>query len=567
MRRSTSILAPELLVPGIDDPHRYSIRWVGSMLAPETGDYEFVIRTHHATRLWINDDRGPVIDAWVKSGNEIEYKTSVYLVGGRAYPLRLEFSKVKFDVEDFKTQNKRREILWFLPISTAFVVDRLPSLAESWLEPLPPTSVTLLWHRPHGVTEPIPTRFLSPDPVPESFNCTVPFPPDDRSYGWERGTAVSEAWDEATSSAAIQAAGYVVTHLNELAGTREDDKDRNQRLRNSAREFARRAFRHPLDVALSHAYVDKLFDEADEPETAVRRVALLVLKSPRFLFREVGGGSDEFDTAARLSFGLWDTIPDQELLAAASSNALSSDDQVRQQAERMLTDLRARTKLHDFLLTWLNVGSEVDLSKDLDRFPKFDAAVVADLRTSLELFLDDVLWSQDADYRRLFLTDSVLLNNRLANFYGAEAQSRDFTMVKLDNGKRAGVLTHPYLMARFSHRSETSPILRGVFLARGILGQSLRPPPQAFTPLAPELNPDLTTRERVTLQTRDATCMSCHHIINPLGFTLERFDAAGRYRDYDNGKPVDANTEYKAADGTTIKLNGRSRIGRVSGKQ
>ena len=111
-------------------------------------------------------------------------------------------------------------------------------------------------------------------------------------------------------------------------------------------------------------------------------------------------------------------------------------------------------------------------------------------------------------------------------------------------------------MARFSHRSETSPIHRGVFLARGILGQSLRPPPQAFTPLAPELHPDLTTRERITLQTQDDTCMSCHHIINPLGFTLERFDAVGRYRDSENGKPVDATTEYQASDGTTTRLNG-----------
>jgi hypothetical protein len=118
------------------------------------------------------------------------------------------------------------------------------------------------------------------------------------------------------------------------------------------------------------------------------------------------------------------------------------------------------------------------------------------------------------------------------------------------------VLSHPYLMASFATGGESSPIHRGVFLARGVLGVALRQPPEAVAPFAPELHPNLTTRERVALQTRPAACMTCHGVINPLGFTLEHFDAIGRYRDRDNDKPVDATARYQARDGKSVEVNG-----------
>jgi hypothetical protein len=132
----------------------------------------------------------------------------------------------------------------------------------------------------------------------------------------------------------------------------------------------------------------------------------------------------------------------------------------------------------------------------------------------------------------------------------------DFQKVKLDAGKRAGVLSHPYLMSHFSHEGVSSPIHRGVFLARGVLGVALRPPPEAVAPLAPALHPTLTTRQRVILQTNPSSCMTCHGVINPLGFTLENFDAVGRYRDRDNDKPIDASGSYQGRDGKTVRVNG-----------
>ena len=152
---------------------------------------------------------------------------------------------------------------------------------------------------------------------------------------------------------------------------------------------------------------------------------LLTLKSPRFLYREVGGGPDGYDVAARLSFGLWDSLPDDELLdAAAAGQARRRASRSPQQAERMLADPRAKAKLREFLLTWLKVDHAPDLAKDPKRFPGFDAAVASDLRTSLELFLDDVVWSDASDFRQLLLADDVYLNGRLAKFYGADLPRR-----------------------------------------------------------------------------------------------------------------------------------------------
>ena len=140
--------------------------------------------------------------------------------------------------------------------------------------------------------------------------------------------------------------------------------------------------------------------------------------------------------------------------------------------------------------------------------------------------------------------------------------------MKLDAGKRAGVLTHPYLMAAFAYTAESSPIHRGVFLARGVLGVALRPPPGGVRPARRRTcTPSLTTRERVALQTAAATAMSCHGIINPLGFTLENFDAVGRFRDKDNGKPVDATGGYQTRAGKTVAFTGARELADVPGRQ
>ncbi|HEV3236537.1 MAG TPA: DUF1592 domain-containing protein, partial [Gemmataceae bacterium] len=431
------------------DGNQFSIRWSGSVLAPETGEYEFIVRTEHSMRFWVNDLKTPFIDALVKSGNDTEHHGSIFLLGGRAYPMRLEFSKAKQGVDDSK-ENKPKPVK---------------------------ASIALEWKLPQRAAEVIPERCLAPKTFPEVLVLTTAFPPDDRSVGYERGTRISKAWDKATTDAAIEVAGYVASHFRDLANIPDSAADPKPALKEFCARFAERAFRRPLTDEQKRLIIDRSIDSVPDPELAVKRVVLFVLKSPRFLYREVGESGDGYDVASRISFGLWDSLPDKELLEAANAGKLAQREQVIHQAERMAGDARTRSKLREFMFQWLKVDNVPELAKDRKTYPEFDAAMASDLRTSLDLFLEDVLWSPASDFRQLLLSDSLFLNGRLAKFYGANLPpDSPFQKVTVKPNERAGVLSHPYLMAAFSYTGSTSPIHRGVFLARNVLGRVLQPP-------------------------------------------------------------------------------------------
>jgi len=518
------------------DPLQFSIRWEGAVLAPETGLYEFVVRTDHAARLWVNNLRQPLIDAWVKSGDNTEYREQIFLLAGRLYPLRLEFSKGKQGVDDSKKNPFRKPR---------------------------PAFISLQWRRPQRGTEVIPARFLRPQLVPPVAVIDVPFPPDDRSFGWERGTAISKEWETAVLEAAIQTANYVAERLDELAGPAGGN--RPQALRRFAERFVETAFRRPLKPEEKELYIHKQFTAAaGDDRLAIKRVVLLTLQSPRFLFPELGELPEDYAIAARLALILWDSLPDQTLLTAAAAGRLRDPEEIRRQAERMLNDLRAKAKLRDFLLTWLRADTPKELSKDTQKFPGFDAHLAADLRTSLELFLEDWLERPDAELKELFLSTEVFFNRRLADFYGVPwpEGATGFQKIRFEPQHRAGILTHPYLLALLSYSKESSPIHRGVFVGRALLGLSIRPPMDAFTPLPAELHPKLTTRQRVELQTRPAECAKCHAVMNPLGYPLEQFDAVGRFRLVDNGQPVDSTGQYETRHGQIVRFQNAQELAR-----
>ena len=515
------------------EPYEFAIKWRGSVFAPDTGEYEFLVRTDQATRLWVNDQKRPLVDAYVKSGTDTEHRGTIFLLGGRSYPLRLEFSKASQGVKDQKAKEK----------------------------PPAKASISLEWKRPHLVGEVIPSRCLSPGQPPETCVVSTVFPPDDRSFGWERATTISKEWDQATTEAAIEVAAYIGNHLNQLSGSKPDTPERAEKLKAFCGRLAELAFRRPLSDELKQRYIDRHFAAASDPDIAANRVVLLLLKSPRFLYRELGAqqanANDPYNVASRISFGLWDSAPDQELLQKAAHGELATREQIAAQAQRMVGDRRTHSKLREYLFRWLKVDRVPDLSKDPERFPDFSNEMANDLRTSLELFVDEILASETSDFRQLLLSDSVYLNGRLAGFYGAQLPAdAAFQKVSLDSNERAGVLTHPYLMTGFAYTATSSPIHRGIFVARSILGRTLRPPPIAVAPTAPQLQPDLTTRERVALQTSPEVCQSCHSMINPLGFTLEHFDAVGRFRKDENGKPIVATGAYRTRGGETVPFDG-----------
>ena len=179
-------------------------------------------------------------------------------------------------------------------------------------------------------------------------------------------------------------------------------------------------------------------------------------------------------------------MPDRMLLNAVKNKQLVQEAQIRKQAERLLGDLRGKQKLVDFLRSWLQIDRGHSLDKDGRRYPEFDANAMADLRESLELGLYDLVNSPAADYRKLIRGDQIFVNARLAELFGIKEKPKKwFEAMEVEPDYRAGVLTHPYLLAQFAYASESSPIHRGVFIARNVLGKTLRPPPEAFAPLPP----------------------------------------------------------------------------------
>jgi hypothetical protein len=501
------------------EAEQFENQWEGSVVAEETGVYEFSIKTENGAKLFINDEDTPLIDAWVSAGPQVrEERKSIYLVGGRAYHLVLEHFK-------FKEKS---------------------------------SSIELWWKPPHGISEIIPARALRTDRPKELTIVSTSFPADDRSVGYERGSTISKDWDRATTEAAISVAEHVELKLEELAGTKSGDPQRGEKLRRFAEEFVATAFRRPLTDAQKKLYVEAQFVSAKTPELAVKRVVLFTLKSPHFLYPglQANERADGYDVASRLALALWDSIPDKKLLQAARDGKLRTREEVKAEAVRMIADPRTRAKLQGFFHHWLDLEHAENTSKDPKAFPGFNQDVLADLRESLLLFIDDVVWSEKSDYRDLLKADYLLLNDRLAKFYGTGDPGDGFQKVAFDPKQRAGVVTHPYLLASMAYSKQTSPIHRGVFLTRNIVGMSLKAPPMAVSFDESHFNPKLTMREKITELTRNNACMSCHGVINPLGFSLENFDAIGRWRTKDNNKPVNPVSVFATEEGKKVKLTG-----------
>ncbi|MFM2382533.1 MAG: hypothetical protein RL515_520 [Verrucomicrobiota bacterium] len=504
---------------------QFSINWTGSVLAPDTGEYEFRVTSLNGVRFYVNppeggNEKNALIDLWVSSGMSRSAHASVFLLGGRSYPIKIEFFKFKDKTAGLKLE----------------------------------------WRPPGGDWTVVPRSHLSPAWSSHVNVVSVPLPPDDGSIGYERGSSVSREWTEAVAKGALQVSAMIGPGVFGLAGTKADAPDRAEKLKAFSLRFAQLAYRRPLTDE-QKADLAAIYAGDVAPEVAAKRAFIFTLSNPAFLYPGIGP-QDDYAVASRLALALWDSVPDAPLLKAAAAGQLKTEAQVRQHAQRMMKDPRAKAKLRDFLHDWLHVEEGAEIAKDQKEYPGFDQGVVMDLRTSLDLFTENIVWSEKSDYRQLLLGDTILMNQRLAKFYGQQVAPGDgFQPVKMDADQRAGVLTHPYLLATFSYTKSTSPIHRGVFVTRNILGRMLKPPPMAIAFMDDKFDPSFTMREKVTELTSKPACMSCHVTINPLGFSFERFDAVGRVRATDNKKPVDPVSDYVAADGSVLKLTGARDVG------
>jgi hypothetical protein len=202
-----------------------------------------------------------------------------------------------------------------------------------------------------------------------------------------------------------------------------------------------------------------------------------------------------------------------------------------------------------------------EINKNAHAYPDFTPQIAADLKVSLDMLMEQTVDAESSDFRKLLLTDSIFMNGRLAQFYGAELPTEaEFQEVRFEPERRSGIVSHPFLLSGFAYMETSSPIHRGVFLSRGLLGRGVKPPPIAVSPTAPELAPDLTTRERVTVQTEAEMCANCHGLINSLGFALENFDSVGRYRESEKNKPVDAAGQYLQRNGELVRFGGAKEL-------
>ena len=254
----------------------------------------------------------------------------------------------------------------------------------------------------------------------------------------------------------------------------------------------------------------------------------------------------DLELASRLSFFLWSSIPDDQLLTLAEQRRLSDPAVLDQQVKRMLADPRSTDALvDDFAAQWLNLRRVAEVVVDPERYPNYDLTLMESFKRETELFVGSTL-REDRSVLELLNADYTFLNEKLARHYGIPGiyGSRFRRVTLADKNQRGGLLAQGALLSTTSYPDRTSPVLRGKFLLNNIFGLQVTPPPAGVdTNLAPTKPgaPTPSIRERLAQHRTNPTCSSCHSVIDPLGFALENFDVIGAWRTVDEaGKPVDA---------------------------
>jgi hypothetical protein len=316
----------------------------------------------------------------------------------------------------------------------------------------------------------------------------------------------------------------------------------------------RRAYRRPV----SNAHLEKVMTfyrrgrREGDFDAGIERAVSAVLVNPLFLFRVEQDPKDlppktayrvcDVDLASRLSFFLWSSIPDDELLDLAERNDLSKPDVFVKQVRRLLADERSRNLATNFAAQWVHLRNLDSITPDLRLFPDFDDNLRQAFRQETELFVESVC-RDDRSVLDLLRADYTFLDERLARHYGVpHVYGSRFRRVELDaDRQRGGLLRQGSILTVTSYATRTSPVLRGKWVLENLLGTP-PPPPPANVPSLREntVAASLPIRERLAEHRSNAACASCHRLIDPVGFSLEQFDAVGRFRTLDEERPVDA---------------------------
>ena len=319
-------------------------------------------------------------------------------------------------------------------------------------------------------------------------------------------------------------------------------------------DVARRAYRRPVtaaEVDRLARFVDLAKKSGESFEQGIQVAVKAILVSPYFLFRIERDARPQdpraihrigdYELATRLSYFLWSSMPDEELLKLAGEEKLRAPGVMAAQVRRMLRDAKAHALAENFAGQWLEVRNLESVQPDPERFPQFDDELRAAMRTETEMFFDAVVRE---DHSILDFLDGryTFLNERLAQHYGiADVEGSEFRRVKLAGIQRSGVLTQASVLTVSSYANRTSPVLRGKWILENVLNQPLPPP----LPDVPNLNEAAigtteSMRSQLEKHRKNAICAGCHKPMDPLGFGLENYDAVGQWRTADGKFPVDA---------------------------
>jgi len=326
-------------------------------------------------------------------------------------------------------------------------------------------------------------------------------------------------------------------------------------------EFLQRAWRRPVESEEVERLVDvfvQAYRRGDSYQDALKLAYKAALVSPHFLFLAEPEPSQagvyalgDFPLASRLSYFLWATMPDEELLALARDGRLQDDDVLRAQVQRMLADPKAVALGELFAMQWLGVTQLGETTKpDRERFPEFDDTLADTMRAEAAQFFNYII-REDRNLIELIDAHYTFANDRLAAIYGLSGvDGSEMRLVELPGDGRGGVLGMAAVLTATSHPLRTSPVLRGKWVLEQLLGDNVPPPPpDAGTLPEDDVQPDgLTLRERMEAHRKNPDCASCHARMDPIGFGLENFDPIGRWRDEQAGLPIDATGELPSGE-------------------
>jgi hypothetical protein len=347
---------------------------------------------------------------------------------------------------------------------------------------------------------------------------------------------------------------FVCRPANSPAGSAASSKDELPCAREILSTLARRAYRRPLkdsDLEDLLSFYQRRRNNNGSFDAGIEAAIQLILASPEFLFRfepdpaNLPADSvyrlDDLALASRLSFFLWSSIPDDQLVTLASQGKLKDPAVLEQQVKRMLADPRSEALADNFAEQWLFLRNLKTKAPNLDAFPDFDDNLRQAMLEETKLFFESIL-HDDRNVMDLMTADYTFVNERLARHYGIpNIYGSQFRRVKVTDEARRGLLGQASILTVTAYPNRTSPVQRGKWILTNILGTPPTPPP----PNVPELKDNgedakpLSLRERMEAHRADVVCAGCHKVMDPIGFALENFDAIGRWRTTDDGAKID----------------------------